>query len=214
MTATILLLTGMTPNAGIFSRLLPRLPSAIVVPWLPPCKRETLSDYARRLADSLQPHGEVIVCGVSFGGIVAHELAICLRARRCVVISAPQQVSELPPWFRFFRPFAALPVEPALDLLGRIAGWFPRRARTAATARMTKWAGDRGEWHRWATAAVLRWKPSPVDGALAVLQVHGSADTTFPLRYLRPDVVIANGGHVLPLTHDEQIAKLLRELAG
>jgi len=213
MAAQILLLTGMTPDARIFERLTPRLPTASVVPWITPTAHECIHEYACRLADSLSVRGEVVVCGVSFGGIIAQELAIQLNAKACVLISSVRGVRQLPPWFRMLRPFAIGPIEAVLGAVGRAADCCPARLRTDSTARLTKLEGEAGAWHRWATASVLRWAPSRELEELRIVQIHGSHDTTFPLRYVNPDVVIADGGHVLPLTHPTEIATVLSNVA-
>lgn len=213
MATQILLLTGMTPDARIYKRLFELLPTASVVPWIVPAERECIQDYARRLADSISVRDDVVVCGVSFGGIIAQELAVRLNAKACVVISSVRTVRQLPPWFRMLRPLAIGPVEAILGAVGLAANFCPARLRTNSTARLTKFAAKTGAWHRWATAAVLRWVPSRDLTKVRIVQVHGSHDTTFPMRYVRPDVVIANGGHVLPLTHPTEIAAVLSNLA-
>jgi pimeloyl-ACP methyl ester carboxylesterase len=213
METQVLLLTGMTPAPQIFARMLPELPGAEVVRWLPPRDHESISDYTQRLAQSLTVAPGAIVCGVSFGGIVARELALRIGARHCVLISAPRNVRELPPWFRVFRPLGQWPVERVLGQLGQAAACFPARWRSSSTTRFTKLQGQKGAWHRWATAAVLRWQPSPGVELIPVTQVHGDRDTTFPLRYMRPDVIIPGGGHVLPLTHPAEIVQILRDAA-
>ena len=213
MATQILLLTGMTPDARIFERLFELLPTASVVPWIPPAAHECIQEYACRLADSISVRGDVVVCGVSFGGIIAQELAIQLNARACVLISSVRGVRQLPPWYRMLRPFAIGPVEAILGAVGLAADLCPARLRTNSTTRLTKLAGDAGAWHRWATASVLRWVPSRELEKLRIVQIHGGHDTTFPMRYVNPDVVIANGGHVLPLTHPTEIAAVLGNVA-
>ncbi len=97
----ILLLTGMTPDHRIFDRLLPLLPTAIVVDWIPPIGHESIVSYAARLSRTLNLDEPYVVCGVSFGGIVARELACRLNAKCCVLISSVRSPRELPPGFVF-----------------------------------------------------------------------------------------------------------------
>jgi pimeloyl-ACP methyl ester carboxylesterase len=213
MATRILLLTGMTPDPRIFDRLAPLLPTASLVPWVAPLPEESIPDYAQRLADSIVVRDDIIVCGVSFGGIIAQELALHLNAKACVLISSVRSTGQLPPWFRIFRPLAIHRVEPILSAIGTAADFYPTSIRTDATARLSKLAGAAGAWHRWATTSVLRWDPSPELAKLRIVQIHGDRDTTFPIRYVDPDVVIANGGHELPITHASDIAEMLTKLA-
>jgi pimeloyl-ACP methyl ester carboxylesterase len=202
----IWLFTGMTPEARLYARLLPLLPNASVVPWISPRANETLQQYARRLSVSLARRGPCFVAGTSFGGIVAQEVGRLLSARCCCLISSVRNPSEMPPHFRVWRHMPARCFDPFVRCVGGMANFYPRRWRSAATMRLTKFAGGQGRWHRWATGAVLGWRPRMTASDMPVFQIHGSTDATFPLRYVRPDAVIAGGGHVLPLTHPEEVA--------
>lgn len=206
------MLTGMTPDVRIFDRLIPRLPNASIVPWIAPLAHESIPDYALRLVDSSSIQDDVIVVGVSFGGIVARELALRLNAKACVLISSVRDVRQLPPWVRVLRPFSHFPVESILNAIEMIAAVYPKRIRTDATTRLTKLAGRAGAWHRWATVSVLRWNAAYELNKVPVIQIHGDRDATFPIRYINADVVIVGGGHVLPLTHADEIAEVLAKL--
>ena len=73
--------------------------------------------------------------------------------------------------------------------------------------------GKSGAWHRWAAAAVLTWRLSKDAERVPMYQIHGDRDTTFPIRYTKAELVIKGGGHVLPLTHSNEIAERLRQIA-
>lgn len=204
----IYLLPGMTSDFPVYSRLLPLLPNASVVDFLPPEPRETLVNYSRRMAKLLPK--DAFIGGISFGGIIALEVSRILRPRGCILISSIRHPRELPPWFRIWRPFGGSPSSAVLRMIGGAASLVPRSARTASMARATKLKGDRGNWHHWATSAVLDWKPKPLGDFCPILQIHGTADTTFPIRYVRPDVSITGGSHALPLSHPDQVAAAIR----
>src|SRR4051812_21491607 len=102
----ILLLPGMTPDDRIFDRLTRLLPAATIVAWIDPLPGEPITSYVERLADSIDDHNNVIVCGVSYGGIIASLLAPRVNAKACVLFSSPRNGRELPPWFRVFRSLA------------------------------------------------------------------------------------------------------------
>ena len=199
------LLPGMTPDDRIFDRLVPLLPNSSVVNWLEPHKHESLSAYAGRLAATI-PTSHCFIGGVSFGGIVALEMSRIIRPHGCFLISSIRDPQQLPPWLRVFRLMAGRHCPRVLNTIGQIAAVTPKRIRTQSTARVTKLAGDAGAWHRWATSAVLQWQPDGSVPNVRVYHIHGDADTTFPIRYTDPDVIVRNGGHVLPLTHPADVA--------
>ncbi len=213
MTSRILLLTGMTPDRRIFERLLPLLPTAIVIDWIRPTRYESICLYAKRLSQSIPCDTSNVMCGVSFGGIVARELANCMNAKACVLVSSVRSPSELPPWFRIFRLLAPRTAEAAMNATGTFAAYWPRQLKTPSTSCLMKLGGPSGEWHRWATAAVLNWNPSPDVDRIPLFQIHGDRDTTFPIQYTRADTTIHGGGHILPLTHSQELAKKLAQIA-
>ena len=209
----ILLLTGMTPDHRIFDRLLPLLPTARIVDWIRPVAYESIASYAARLSHTIDNDVPTVVCGVSFGGIVARELASCLNSKSCVLISSVRSPRELPPWFRIFRMISSRLAVVAMKATGAVATCWPSKLKTQATWRMMKLGDNAGEWHRWATAAVLSWKPSKAAERIPLYQIHGDRDSTFPIRYTKAETVIHGGGHELLLTHFEEIADKLRQIA-
>lgn len=145
--------------------------------------------------------------GVSFGGIIALEIARIVRPKGCVLISSIRHPNQLPPWIRICRKVGARNSSSLLRMIGATAALLPNRVSSKSTIRACKLSGPGGQWHRWATSAVLGWKPEPIDFPL--LQIHGDADTTFPIRYIRPDVSIRHGRHTLPVSHPNETANAI-----
>ena len=63
---------------------------------------------------------------------------------------------------------------------------------------------------RWASMALLRWKPHQDSLAISVRQIHGDRDHVLPHSLTTPDHLIHGGGHVLPMTHAEEVNEFLR----
>ena len=194
----------MTAEYPVYQRLLPLLPHAQVVDFIAPEPHELLTDYAARMADLFPPC--CVIAGVSFGGILALEIARIIQPVGCILIASISTPNELPPWLRAWRIFGGRHSESLLNALGRTAAAVPQRLRTKSTIRLTKLAGESGAWHRWATSAVIDWNPVPEPISTPTLQIHGDADSTFPIRYTNPDIVIPNGRHALPMSHPSETA--------
>ena len=208
----ICLIPGMTADFPVYSRILRLLPNAIVVDYIPPESNETLVSYASRMANRIPANSFVV--GVSFGGIVALEIARVVRPQGCILISSIRQPAELPPWFRIWRALGGRSTNALLRTIGTAALMVPRFACTSSTIRVTKLAGDGGQWHRWATASLLAWQPNPDFKVCPLLQIHGSADRTFPIRYVNPDVTVVGGRHALTISHPKETALAIRALMG
>ncbi|GAB5405609.1 MAG: alpha/beta hydrolase [Aureliella sp.] len=200
----IYLLPGMTRDYPVFSRLAPLLPGAKVVSYLEPMSDESIAAYARRMAQTLQPNS--YIAGVSFGGIIAQEISRVLAPRGCIAIATITHPTQLPPWFRAMRILGGSNCKRALSIIGTLAARTPKRFRNSSVMRLSRLAGPKGAWHRWAAASVLDWAPSDTEFSTPLLHIHGDADTTFPIRYTTPDVSVRGGLHALPISHPSETA--------
>jgi pimeloyl-ACP methyl ester carboxylesterase len=206
----IILLSGMAADERLFEAQRSLFPQLRVPRWIEPQPSEPLPAYAKRLAQQVHPGSSCLVGGVSFGGMVALEMATHLPARGCLLISSVRSPSELPPWVRALRPTAALGPE-AIGFLAGMASWcsaplLPRRK----IGQLQRLSVATSAFLRWASWAVLQWRPSAAVKRVRVWQVHGAADRTLPARYLRPDVVVPGAGHLLVLTHPHVISASIR----
>jgi pimeloyl-ACP methyl ester carboxylesterase len=208
----IYLIPGMTADFPVYSRILRLLPNAIVAEYISPESNETLVGYASRMASRIPANS--FVAGVSFGGIVALEIARVLRPQGCILISSICKPAELPPWFRVWRALGGRRSNAFLETIGTAASMVSRFACTSSTIRVSELAGAGGQWHRWATASVLDWQPDLEFKACPLLQIHGSADSTFPIRYINPDLTVAGGRHALPISHPKETAAAIRSFVG
>jgi pimeloyl-ACP methyl ester carboxylesterase len=206
---TVVLLPGMAADERMFEPQRRAFPNLIVPPWIEPEPREPLSSYARRMAARLNSSGLLLIGGVSFGGIVALEMADHLGLAKCVLISSIRSPAEMPWRLRVLRPLATV----GPDRLGVTAGWAARwlaPSMPRATARrLGRLAAPQSAFLCWACWAALHWEPTPTARRTRVRQIHGSVDRTFPIRYTHPDQIIIGGGHLLTLTHPAEVNEYL-----
>lgn len=208
MTPKLFLLNGMGGGPQIFRKLAPLLPRCELVEWMSPKNGASIPEYARQLAERIETDQPCDVLGVSFGGIVAQELAPLIGAKHCFVVSSINSASELSFGVKTMR---MLPAEARISLMksaGRIASAWPRRP-SSATVRLRKFENDDGPWFCWASSAVLGWKPTQACGGECVVRIHGDRDETFPAGADRADHVIGGAGHMLALTHAEILAAIV-----
>lgn len=199
----IIFMPGLNGDARVFAPQLDRFPSLIVARWEPPLQSDSLAAYAARLARSLDPNGPCLVGGVSFGGIVALEMARNLDARACLLIASSRDVEGLPAAIRLLRPVAAVASAASLNCAihrgGSVAASSSRRLRR----RIVRLSPEELRFRRWALKALLTWRPPSL--SCPVLQIHGECDSTFAPSRSRADVVVPNAGHLLTLTHADQV---------
>lgn len=211
----LILLSGMGADERVFRRQREQFSNLRLPGWIPPQRGDDLPRYAQRLAKHVDPGGPCFVGGVSLGGMIAIEMARHLDCRGCLLIASVRCPRELPWRARVMRPAATLlppgsgGVPPlaarlALAVAGRFLGPVPKSLlRQLADA-------DRN-FLRWASMAILQWKPHRDSLAIPVRQIHGDRDHVLPHRLTTPDRLVHGGGHVLPMTHAEEVNQFLRD---
>lgn len=177
--------------------------------WIPPAhRRETMAQYAQRLAAQLPIDVPFDLGGSSFGGMVALELARCLAPRNVFLFGSCRSPQSIAPSLRALRWLAPVVpdrmLHPPSSLQCPVARWFG--ATTAAHIRIfaDMLASTPLEFIRWASNAIATWKgvselPMPIH------HVHGERDRLIPVRRVHADRVISGAGHLLNVTHANDV---------
>jgi pimeloyl-ACP methyl ester carboxylesterase len=213
----IILLSGMAADERLFEAQRDVFPQMTVPRWIEPRARESLQNYAERLAKIVDPGCPCIVGGASFGGIVALEMARFLSVRACLLFGSVRSPAELPWWVPVIRPLSLFGPERlriASGLLARSSASSLPRSQTRAMRKLTQ---PEHRFLLWASWAVLRWWPEPGRCRFPIFQIHGAGDRTLPARRSRADVIVPDAGHLLTLTHpqvvNDFVQNALRKLA-
>ena len=204
------------PGLGIDERLFDQqknLPVRLELPRLPtPLRTETVGAYSARVAQMIDPTPPLYLGGVSFGAMIALEMAQALRASGVFFISGCTRPREISPVIRIgaflatglprlLFPTAALVAPAFLRLLGR----FDRQER-AHMAEVFRAANF--ELARWGAREIMRWR-APYDPPCPVHWIHGSADHIVPAQRVRPDLLVPGAGHFLNVTHPREVKEFI-----
>lgn len=206
----LILFPGVGGDSRLFSPQRIAFPELIVPRWIEPKPREPLAEYAARFADVIKPHRPCFVGGISFGGVVALEVAAHLPTRECYLFGSIRDPREIPMRLRIFRPGSDLIMIPkwlapfALAYTGR---WFNPVVR--GFLHQLKDADSK--FLRWAAGAILTWKPSAGVSRVRVVQIHGDRDWVFPIQRISADKTITGAGHLMSLTHADQVNSFVRQ---
>lgn len=207
-TRPIYVFPGIIRDYHVFLPLVRSLPNATLMEWVDPEPGETLQTYAQRMAESI-PSSECLLVGVSFGGVVAQEVARIIRPQQCFLVSSIRHPRELPRVGRLLRHVTGRTTPLILQAAGHVGSLIPRFIWRSGTLRLRYFTGPHGDWFRWATSEVINWKPASDDLQTTLIQIHGQQDRTFPIKYLEPDVVIEEAGHALAISHPREVADLI-----
>ena len=184
-----------------------------VLRWLPPqTLTEPLPHYATRLAAAVPVAQACWLVGVSFGGVLALEVAQLRPLARVVLISSFASPKELPWPGRLARATGLHHLLPPqlLPRLPRLVGWFfgVKTRRDYQFLQQILRDTDPA-FTRWAVARLLQWPGRP---APPTIRIHGTQDRLLPHGAAHSQRLLP-GGHLIILSRAAEISRMLDELA-
>ena len=183
------------------------------IQWIDPKKGEAIEDYAKRLAAQIEDKNPVVV-GLSFGGMIAVEIAKQLKTEKVILLSSVKDVSEVPFYFKIFRALPLHRIFPFKSLLWAfywLAYWlFAPEGRDQKKLLKTVLIETDPHFLKWALHKVVVWRNKEIPAEL--VHVHGKRDRIFPFRFVTSDYSVENSGHLMVMNRAEQISKLLSDL--
>jgi pimeloyl-ACP methyl ester carboxylesterase len=214
----LILLPGLGADHRLLEPQRAAFPQLIVPPWIPPRKNESLPQYAGRMAETVAPSPDVplVLGGVSFGGMLAYEMARWLKPDAVVLIASCRTRKSLRPIYapgRWLLPL--IPVQTwnvAKMLSGPLLRIKHRRSIAKRELLIAMFRDADSRFMHWILQALLRWQPTPLEG-IPVFHIHGGRDPLIPASRVEADVVIPNGGHLINVTHADEVNDFLRRAA-
>ena len=209
----LVLLPGLGADARLFDPQRAAFPEIEVPAWLPYREEESLAEYAARMAATITPAADLYLGGVSFGGMVALEMARQLGPRAVFLIASGRSGQALAPHLRYFAEFAhAFPQREFGDGAG-LSRLYVRKFGNLTPEQEAFYADmladTRPAFVRWGIAAIPAW-PGPGDLPMPVYHIHGSDDELIPVAGVQPDEVVPGGGHLLNVTHAAEVNAFVR----
>ena len=215
----LILLPGLGADETLFDPQRAAFPLLEVPAWLPHESGESLPNYARRMAATITPSERYCLGGASFGGMVACEMVQHLTPppRALLLIASGRSGDCIAPHLRYFVKFATFLPERSFNAGQGLTPLFMQKFGRL-TPEQRAWFGAmlaavEAPFIRWGIAAITDWTGCDL-GSLPVHHIHGNDDELIPCTRVKPDVVIAGGGHLINVTHAEEvnafIAKHLR----
>lgn len=204
-------ISGMAADSRVFRHI--RLPEGfepVHLDWIEPAKNESLPDYAMRLAAPIDTEEPFALIGLSFGGMLATEIAKKYKPVMTVLISSIPLSAHLPGYFRTMaklRLHKYIPV--ALVKTGAMAKrFFTNESKEDKRLILQIIRESNPRLIRWSMQAILGWNndwmPEPV------CHIHGSRDEILPMRYTRPTHIINHGGHMMIMDRADMVNDILK----
>jgi pimeloyl-ACP methyl ester carboxylesterase len=205
-------ISGLGANEKVFQYL--KLPGIepVYLNWLPPMPHETLAQYALRLSKGITTPNPVII-GLSFGGMVALEIARLMPVQMVILVSSAKNSSEIPFYFRLGRYLPLHKVLPLTSLAGNkmvMRLLFGVRNKMAQQVMQSIMQNNVTGFNNWAINQVVHLPNLPLP--CKVIHIHGTADRLLPYRYVHADYAIKGGTHFMIATKARQVSQIINRL--
>ena len=208
-------ISGLGADKKAFQKIkLPAGYEPVYLDWITPEKDESLTNYARRFSSLIKNNDAFILIGLSFGGMLASEIARFRNPMKTVIISSIATSDELPWYFKRAGKIGlhkAVPVKlmTAGTMLKNLMGVASKEDK-AIIYNYAKFADP--DLVRWSIHAIVNWnQPDRLPG---VVHLHGSNDRMLPVKYTHPDYIIKDGGHLMIFNKADEVNKILNEVLG
>ncbi len=178
---------------------------------LPESRKENLTAYVKRMSKGIK-HKNPVLIGVSFGGIIAQEIAKIIPSRKLIIISSVKTRSEFPRRLRWIKALKIYRLFPAKTFknINNFNRFTFGKSLSRKAELYNKYLNVRDEKYlRWAIHSVLSWKQK--EAADKIVHIHGSNDPIFPIKYIKNPIVIKGGNHAIILSKANKITHLIKE---
>lgn len=182
------------------------------IEWVTPAGTDTLPSYAEKLFSYI-PDEDAIIVGLSFGGMLATEIAKAHPQTKVIIIASSKTRTEIPNHLRFWRHFPIYKLHS--NKIKNSAGGFVLSILGAKGIEQKKlqlqiMKDSDPAFTRWAMDAIVNWNNTVVPKN--VIHIHGTADKLLPYRYVKADYTIKDGEHVMIMDRAEEVSQLLKQL--
>jgi len=209
----IFLFSGLGADKRVFSKLDLEEFEIVHIDWLVPLKNESLSSYVNRLAKYYHiPKSGANVLGVSFGGMCVVELAKTYNLNKTVLISTAKSSFELPSFYKLFQflPLYKLFPSTLITIPTKIHHLMFGVKNDLDKEMLNSIIRDSNpHFFKWAVDVILNWKDSKIPKEF--LHIHGDEDRIIPIIKCKSVNIIKGGGHLITLTHHNEISILINE---
>lgn len=211
----VYLMPGMAANPSIFEHInLPEEDFRIHwLEWQIPDINETLNAYAQRMCQFIK-HDNVVLLGVSFGGILVQEMSKYLTLRKLIVVSSVKSHHELPKRLKLLKVTKAYKILPTslvrnIDLLAKYA--FGETIKKRVDLYKKYLSVNDKTYLDWAIKQVVCWdqeEPHP-----DAIYIQGDNDAVFPHSCGGNCTVVKGGTHIMVISKykwfNENLPKLI-----
>lgn len=204
-------ISGLGADERIFAHLNVPGNHLVHLPWVEHEPKDDIARYAQKMAALIKEQNPTIL-GLSFGGMVAVEIAKLMPVKQTILVSSAKSKNELPDFdgtLKFFIQHNLIPYglfkKPNTILYDKFG------AESEEDKNILKLIMKDTDTHflGWAFKAILNWKNIIVPPK--IIHIHGTADKVIPPNSVTANYWIENGSHMMMYNRANTINEILTQ---
>ncbi len=182
------------------------------IQWTIPNDNETIENYAKRLTIQIPTERPTLI-GLSFGGIMATEVAKFIETEKIVLIASAKTRQEIPFYYRFAGQLNLHKLLPTrfLKQPNFLGNWFfGVQSKTDKKLLADILHDTDPKFLKWAIDKIVNWTNQVKHKNLQ--HIHGTADKVLPYHFVECDFTVLGGGHFMTVNKADELTQKLRDL--
>ena len=186
-----------------------------IIEWIIPKKRETIRQYAMRMA-TLVNKPKPILIGVSFGGVMAQEMNEFLDLKKLIIISSIKSKNEIPTKMRIFKTIPAYRLIPSsfLENTKKLVRYgLGIKSKNKLELYQNYLSVKNTKYLKWAIKHMVGW--DRVIEIENIIHIHGDKDPVFPIDRIKNCIVVPGGTHIMLIVKfkwlNENLPKIMED---
>ncbi len=206
-------ISGLGADKTVFQLLDLSYCEPIFIDWITPLRNEPLAQYALRLKKEKDIPDNAVVIGLSFGGMLATEIAKAFPEAQVILLSSSKTKNEIPALYRtgnYLPLYKWTPDKLQKFFMSNYEGMFGITSKKGKEIYQKLIANSDIGFNKWAVWALLHWDNLAVPAN--VTHVHGTADKILHYNNVTCDITVPQGGHLMVMEQADEMSGILRRL--
>jgi pimeloyl-ACP methyl ester carboxylesterase len=203
----IYIFSGLGADERVFNNCTFHSYTPCFIPWQKPFKKETITEYATRLRLKIKEPNPTLL-GISFGGIIAIEIAKQIHVEKLYLISSVETKLEIPFVYRLagkFKLHKLIPYQ-LFKLPNPITYWaFGVKSNQDRLILKQIILETDVQFLKWAIQEIITWKNE--EKFPFTITIHGGKDRLLPPVKKNYQLLIPDGGHLMILSNALEVSR-------
>lgn len=205
------IISGLATDERVFKNIhFPEFVEVHFIAWKKPLRKETLEEYIDRLLKEIDHTKPIVLIGLSFGGLVAQEMAKKINPFETVIISSIISAKEIPWYFRLIGRLKLNRIFPFgfFKFPNFFVNWiFGAKSREDKKLLAEILRDADTSLIRWSVEQLLSWRSE--NKSENIFHIHGTKDKLLPLKNKNADAIITGGGHLMVFNKADEVEIIL-----